>query len=196
MAFEIFIEPELETLQEVDNSAEWAEICAALDLKGQNKLSERSELKVGPPYAYIDERTERIIRTLCPDKSPVADYNASTIPLDVLKEIKRCKDNGWYDDIHIFFDNASPDPFVVGTIKMNEWQKCYHMIARWGAELLPFEILERKAIERLRNDAAQAIHELQIKVNYAKDNLDAFLSQALSGKSLPSLDFRVQSLNW
>jgi hypothetical protein len=195
MATEIFIEPELENIQEAETAEEWFNLCVEMGLESQGKLADRSEELKAPPYMYIDPKTERIIRTLCPLGVEFKEYDASTIPLDILQEIQKCLKHGWYNKIKIYYDNKSPDPFVVGfTHAQYEHQAHKHLIARWGAELLPFELLEAKAIERIKDAAFSAMSELKAKVDFSLQNLDIFCKQMLSGKEAPKSDFSVPDL--
>lgn len=195
MATEIFIEPELENLSDVENSTEWKIICEELDLKGQCSLADRSKENMAPPYMYIDPKTECIIRTLCPMREEIAKYDASTIPLDILKEVHKCNQHGWYEGgIAIFYDNASPDPFVIGYTS-KEWNAHKHLIGRWGAELLPFEELEKKAINRLRDSAIEALASIKVEIDFALTNPDLFIKKMLSGGQPPSFRFGVSNLS-
>jgi len=195
MKTEIFIEPELAELESAEVSAEWSAICQELGLDGQVKLSEKSPELKPPPYRAIDQRTERIIRTLCPEKMPVASYSASAIPLDIVQEIKKCVDNEWYHSLYIFFDNKSPDPFLVGRLTA-EWNSPWHLIARWGDELLPFEELELKAVNRLMNEAKEALADMKSKMEYYIQNPTGFVQRILSGMEKPEISFIVRTLNW
>lgn len=196
MATEIFIEPELQDLEQIENAQEWFEIASQLGLDEQLRHADKSEDKKAPPYMYVDPKTSRIIRTLCPVQVPYNKYKASTIPLDILKEIQKAELNGWYSKIHICYDDKSPDPFVVGFTKAeNSWNADIHLIARWGAELLPFEVLEQKAIVRMKQNAVDALKELQFKVKNALDDVDAFTSGLLAGKDIPKLEFGVENIN-
>lgn len=196
MATEIFIEPELMELETPEIAQEWFDICSELGLDKQLKHADKSEDKKAPPYMYVDPKTARIIKTLCPVEVKYADYKTSTIPLDVLKEIQKAEKNGWYSKIHICYDDKSPDPFVVGFTKAeNAWNADIHLIARWGAELLPFEILEQKAITRMKDEATKALKELQFKIGNALEDVDLFNRSLLSGTNIPALDFSVNSIS-
>jgi hypothetical protein len=197
MATEIFIEPELENLQDEKTAAEWFELCSQLGLGDQLALADKSEVKKAPPYMFIDKKTERIIKTLCPEVVDYSKYRVSTIPLDVLKEIQKAKEHGWYQCIEIAFDNQSPDPFVVGVCHdERKWSAARHLIARWGAELLPFEQLEAKAIQRLRDEATEKLALLKNEIDFGLTNVDAFVRQMLAGKTAPSLNFSISSFGW
>jgi hypothetical protein len=193
MATEIFIEPELQELENGESAEQWYSLCVDLGLENQAKLANKSQELKAPPYMYIDPKTERIITTLCPRGVNYKKYNESTIPLDILQEIAKCEKNGWYKEIHIYYDNKSPDPFVIGIMSTGEhsWNVAKHLIGRWGAELIPFEMLESRAIARLKDDAEIALMELKTQIDFASKNVEMFLRQALAGKDNPSLNFRV-----
>lgn len=193
MATEIFIEPELENLQDSDNAAEWQLICEELKLSGQLTLTEKTGTNHAPPYMAIDPKTERIIRVLCPAKTEVEKYAESTIPLDILSEVHKCKEHGWYHSIHVYYDNKSPDPFVVGFVN-DKWDSPKHLIARWGAELLPFELLEQKAIQRMKNDAMAALYEMKAQIDFAYNNIEGFLASMLAGKEPPTTKIVIPDL--
>lgn len=195
---EIFVEPELENLSDVVNAAEWQSICSELGLEGQNKLTEKSEQNMAPPYMFIDPKTERIIRTLCPRKVRIEQYNASTIPLEILQEVKRCREHGWYDSIYVFYDDKTPDPFVVGFIN-KEWSSPKHLIGRWGPELIPMELLESRAVERLKDMSLERLNGAKAAIEYAIKNSESFIRSLLSGEEAPKTNISIDSLgssNW
>jgi hypothetical protein len=196
MATEIFIEPELMELEQSEIAQEWFEICSELGLDKQLAHADKSEERKAPPYMYVDPKTARIVKTLCPVEIKYSDYKASTIPLDVLKEIQKAEKNGWYSKIHICYDDKSPDPFVVGFTKAESaWNADIHLIARWGAELLPFEVLEQKAIARMKDEATEALKELQFKINNALSDVDKFTKSLLGGNETPGLNFKVDNIS-
>lgn len=157
MATQIFIEPELENLHE--NAEEWANICQELGLYKQLQKAGKVE-KVGNPYQKVDPRSERVFKMLCPVSVNYKLYEASTLPLDVLQEISRCEKNGWFKHINVWYDDKSPDPFLIGYDHKDEWQGNKFLIARWGDELLPFEQLVTKAINRFKDAYKRALNVL------------------------------------
>lgn len=195
MSTEIFVEPELMELEQPENAQEWFEICSQLGLEGQVKHADRSEEKKAPPYMHIDPKTNKIIMAICPVQVQYKDYSASTIPLDVLKEIQKAESNGWYQKIYICYDDKSPDPFVVGMTHGDHWSAHLHLIARWGNELIPFEQLEAKAVRVLRDRAEKALRELQFNVNLALEDVDKFLRMNLAEQDLPKLHFGIEDIN-
>lgn len=176
MATQIFIEPELETLQE--NANEWEQLCNGLDLKQQlNKVGKVEG--IANPYTKLDPRTERVYEMLCPQKEIYNNYKASTLPIEVLREINRCKENGWFSLIAVWYDNQSPDPFLIGYDgKKNDANK--FLIARWGDELLPFEQLLHKAINRYREAYRRALDRLITDCEFRKQDIEGEINEYIN----------------
>jgi hypothetical protein len=168
MPTQIFIEPELETLPK--NAEEWEQLCTGLDLKQQLKKIGKVE-RIANPYMKLDPRTERVYEMLCPQKELYTAYKASTLPLDVLQEIQRCKKNEWFPAIAVWYDDKSPDPFLIGyDSKKADANK--FLIARWGDELLPFEQLMERAINRFREAYLRALNRLIADCEFRKQDIE------------------------
>jgi hypothetical protein len=155
MAVEVYLEPELEEMVgSVEVTEEWKQLAEELGMEGQLKLiapksGEESD-KNPSPYIHMNAKAERVFAILCPEVVDYKKYDKSTIPRDVLREIAMAERLKFFDKICIWYDDASPDPLVVGYIQVGTYEYVKHMIARFGDELLPFEELERKSINRLK----------------------------------------------
>lgn len=176
MAVEIYLEPELqEMVQNPEVEEEWLALVEELGLEGQSKLVSKREgtevNKKASPYIHLNKKYANIFSILCPEVVDYKKYDKTTIPREVLKEIALCEKEGYFDAIKIWYDDSSPDPLVVGYIKDGSYNTIRHIIARFGDEVLPFEMLEEKAEIRL------------------KKNIKAQLENALNG-----LDSKVYSL--
>lgn len=168
MATQIFIEPELQNLHE--NAGEWSAICKDLGLDKQLQKSGKVE-KVGNPYQKVDPRSQRVFEMLCPVKVGFKEYDAGTLPLDVLQEIQRCQQNEWFPKIEVWYDDKSPDPFLIG-YDSKEWSANKFLIARWGDELLPFEQLVSKVIERFKTAYNRALDRLISDCQVRKQDIE------------------------
>lgn len=198
MAVEIFIEPELEELSLEERSEEWHNLCKDLSMEGQLSLCNSQEGNINPPpYTYMDPKTQRIVSVLCPRKVLAKDYKASTIPLDVLKEISKASAGGWYSKIWICYDDVSDDPFVIGLLNNSvSFNGNLHMIARWGNEILPFEILEKKAIERMKKAVKSSYRNLKKEIDFVFEDIDSYCEGLLTGNSVvPSSDFSAPNFS-
>ena len=113
---ETFKNQELENvIFDLDSQDEWKEIVAELGLG--NQMSFMDKAKSPMPYPYINQLMENIFKTLCPAQSDLDKYTKTPIPLEVLKEIKFCVHENYFDSITIFYDDKSPDPIAVGKSK-------------------------------------------------------------------------------
>lgn len=149
-------EPELdELIQNADKNQEWSELCFHLGMEGQLSTIKRSsddETSTGNPIPYmaINKRWLKIFKTLCPDKIEYKKYKFSTVPLDGLKEILLCVHQKYFDVVEIWWDNVVKDPLIIGIINGKySSDKQHYLIGRFGDEILPLEMLEQKAIQRI-----------------------------------------------
>jgi hypothetical protein len=91
---------------------EWQQIAQELKMDKQLKFVDQS---ASPnPYPYITESMNRIFSTLCPRKVDFKQYDKTPIPLEVLKQIAFSIREKHFSEIYIWYDDKSPDPFVVG----------------------------------------------------------------------------------
>lgn len=168
MATQIFIEPELETPHQ--NAIHWEQLCNGLDLKQQIKKLGKVE-RIGNPYMRLDPRTERVCEMLCPKKESYTTYTAGTLPLEILQEIHRCKKNEWFPVMEVWYDDQSPDPFLIG-YESKKGSANKYLIARWGDELLPLEQLTNKAINRFKEAYQRALNRLIQDCEYRKQEVE------------------------
>jgi hypothetical protein len=175
MAVEIYLEPELEEMVgSVEVTEEWKQLAEELGMEGQLKLitpksGEESD-KNPSPYIHMNAKAERVFAILCPEVVDYKKYDKSTIPRDVLREIAMAERLKFFDKICIWYDDASPDPLVVGYIKVGTYEHVKHMIARFGDEILPFEMLEEKAILRLKKKLTDKLTATLTGVNVKVDS--------------------------
>lgn len=165
MAVEIYLEPELEEMvQDDEKTQEWVKKCEELGLEGQLSMLNNKEdgTKGRPsPYSFMTETMAVVYATLCPVAVHYTQYNKTTIPIEVLGHIALCEKEGYFKSIKIWYDDVEKDPVVVGYIKDGH-SATRHLIARFGAEVLPYEILKDRAIERLREKAKSLIKKVSV----------------------------------
>lgn len=197
---EIFIEPELEQLQLPEVAEQWMELVSDLGMEGQKKLMGKAHVgdgvhieKAGNPYMAINQHLSRVIRTLAPDCQSYNEYDKSTIPVDIISEIKKCVDNGWFRRIKIYYDTQSPDPFVVGFVE-DSWGGDKFLIGRFGEHLVPFEQLADAAVARLRDKAVESFRKLKFELELKMQDVDAFLRGRLSGDNTLTQELYINDL--
>lgn len=197
MAVEIYLEPELEEMVgSVEVTEEWRQLAEELGMEGQLKLiapkSEGEENKNPSPYIHMNAKAERVFAILCPEVVDYKKYDKSTIPRQVLREIALAEKEQFFDKICIWYDDASPDPLVVGYIKMGNYEYVKHMIARFGDELLPFEELERKSIIRLKK---RMTDRLKSALSSIDSTVDEFFNPTRYNSDVLRIEFNGVTYN-
>jgi hypothetical protein len=197
MAVEIYLEPELaEMVGNPEVTEEWKQLAESLGMQGQLNLikpkSEGEKDKNPSPYIHMNKKAERVFAILCPEVVDYKKYDKSTIPREVLKEIALAEKEQYFNSIKIWYDDASPDPLVVGYIKTGTYEYVKHMIARFGDELLPFEELEIKATNRLMKYASET---LQNKLDGIKSTVHEFFNPK-SGYISESISIEIATVSY
>jgi hypothetical protein len=197
MAVEVYLEPELEEMVgSVEVTEEWKQLAEELGMEGQLKLiapksGEESD-KNPSPYIHMNAKAERVFAILCPEVVDYKKYDKSTIPRDVLREIAMAERLKFFDKICIWYDDASPDPLVVGYIKVGTYEYVKHMIARFGDELLPFEELERKSINRLKK---RMTDKLKSSLSAIDSTVDEFFNPTRYNSEVLRIEFTGVTYN-
>lgn len=196
MAVEIYLEAELEEMiNSPEVTKEWKKLATELGMEGQLELitpkANEKEDKNPSPYTFMNKKYERIFAILCPETIAYQKYNKSTIPREVLKEIALAEKNKYFDAIKIWYDDASPDPVVVGYIKTGAYDYVKHMIARFGDEVLPIEELEIKAINRFANITKR---KLQSELNSIDAKIHDFFNPSTYGSD--NLSFSIEGVKY
>ena len=197
MAVEIYLEPELsEMVGSPEVTAEWKQLAEELGMEGQLKLiapkSEGGTDKNPSPYIHMNKKAERVFAVLCPEVVNYKKYDKSTIPREVLREIALAEKEQYFEKICIWYDDASPDPLVVGYIKDGSYNYIKHMIARFGDEILPFEVLESKAIARMKK---RMTDKLKAALNGIDMTLDEYFNPKTYGGDNITIDFPGATYN-
>jgi hypothetical protein len=197
MAVEIYLEPELEEMiGSAEVTEEWKQLAEELGMEGQLKLiapkSEGEENKNPSPYIHMNAKAERVFAILCPEVVDYKKYDKSTIPREVLREIALAEKEQFFDKICIWYDDASPDPLVVGYIKMGGYDYVKHMIARFGDEILPFEELEHKSINRLKKRITDKLKSALAGID---SKVDDFFNPTRYGSDSLSIEFTGVTYN-
>ena len=157
MLVETFEQTEMLENAEVEQTEEALRLITELGLEGQNKLLSPSK-KERVPYREMTAKEFRVYRELFPVETEIGQYDASFIPLRVLQVAAHAKQLGYYQQIYVWSENTRPtDPILVGKISYDK----YHILARWGEALAPFEELYTRAkglvSQRFRVEAEKRI---------------------------------------
>lgn len=99
-----------------------------------------------------EERT--IYGAVLTQHTELGNYEDDCIPLRVLQVAAHAKDCGLFERIEVWHGEPAmfrDDPLLVGLVPAGDgYSHRYHMLARWGRELLNLEQLEAIAIKLLR----------------------------------------------
>lgn len=124
------------------------------------------------PYREMLEDEVFVYGVLCPQKTALAEYKASPIPLRVLQLAAHAKSLGLFGRLEVW-DRASAavkDPVLVANTGTNEYSPGKRFIlARWGEVLEPFAVLLARATDAHRAHLRDVARRLVATVEAATD---------------------------
>ena len=97
---------------EVESLEEWKQLKDELGLIGQEKVSKGKESPI--PYPFMNTKLIRVAETLCPEKVSIKQYDKTPIPLEVMKIAAFVTKEKHFQEIQVWYDDKSPDPFLIG----------------------------------------------------------------------------------
>ena len=164
---ETFEQVEVTDAMKAEPDADTLALCESLGLSGQTKMFSKSddgEKVVRFPFREMTKAEFNVYVALCPEKKKVEEYEGSPIPRRVLELVKTVRDTSYLNRCEVWSAESAEvkDPVLVGVRGLNSYSEKYYILARWGAELLPFEQLSEKAkqiVGRNVKDAVKAIRE-------------------------------------
>jgi hypothetical protein len=117
-----FKNQELDNLAfDIENQQEFKELASRLGMGKQSAFIERSGSAM--PYPFINTAMENQFTTLCPRKVDYKEYDKTPIPLEVMRELSFVVGENYFSKVEVWYDDKSPDPFLVGTISKSG---CYY----------------------------------------------------------------------
>ena len=133
-----------------EQSAEALRLIQELGLTGQQPATDTTD-KPRNPYRLMKSDEQFVYRILCPDVCKVEDYKAGPIPLEVLKTLAYAKTLDVFAGFEVWAASSKSvkDPVLVGYTNRSQWGSLSggpYILARWGEELLPLEVLAPDAI--------------------------------------------------
>ena len=185
MLVETFEQTESLPNGETEGNEEAVRLIEELDLRGQKEFI-HPQTKERTPYREMTRKESRVYETLFPQRMKISEYRVSFIPLRILRVAAHAKNLGCYIEIEIWGGVTKPtDPILVGVVQgAQNWEKTYHILARWGEALASFEELFVRAIkvkrETVRFAAEKELGEVKNRLS-SLDN-DVALTQWLSGE--------------
>ncbi len=197
MEVKIYREPENEAIIiDEDSLKEYHELTEKLGLK--NEVKE----KVPNVYVAINDAMSKLLKALCPNTEKVADYNKSTIPLEVLKVLDFTKENEMFEGYEVWHAQNDPDPLLIGWKYLSDedrekdfsWRRKYYLIARWGDCALELDDLLKKGFDVLKTCLVDSAKEVQNYTNSVLNDPDGYVRKHLkSNLNPPRIDIESTS---
>lgn len=115
------IEETAELIYDGEQLDKWNELIADLGLVGQTTIVQPKKSPI--PFMYMKDGMVNIFETLCPCKVDIEKYDKTPIPVEILDLVALSKREGYFTKVQVWYDDKSPDPVVVGELKMfGTWQ--------------------------------------------------------------------------
>jgi len=90
----------------------WNTYVEELGLQGQTKIAQKEKSPI--PFMHLKTSYVNICKTLCPVVVDIKDYNITPIPVEILDLVALSYKENYFKKICVWYDDKSPDPFVVG----------------------------------------------------------------------------------
>lgn len=114
MTIQSFRNAELDNvILEIGDQDEWKQLAAQMGLDKQMEFVQSAKSPL--PYPYMNQSMQNIFTTLCGTKVDFKAYSKTPIPLEVMRELAFCKNEKYFNEIKIWYDDKTPDPIAVGT---------------------------------------------------------------------------------
>ena len=112
---DIFIIDEVQELV-YDNKVldEWKETCLELGLEKQEALAKPDKSPI--PFLVMSQTLNDAIKELCPVSVEIEDYSQGPIPIEILRNVKLGKNEGYFQKVEILYDDKDLDPACIGIV--------------------------------------------------------------------------------
>lgn len=151
-----------------EQSAEAIALCESLGLKGQlSTMVVDAPVKTRFPYRLMTDEEHFVYSVLCPQKDRVEAYSNEPIPLEVLKTLAFAKTFTQFQRFEVWAASSRTvkDPVLVGFD--STWGGKAYILARWGDELLPLEVLIPDALNRWWKARKDKLNEMKAEIDQA-----------------------------
>jgi hypothetical protein len=182
MHVETYIMPETEELVTSPEAlSEWQEQVDKLGLVGQKAITKKQQTPI--VFMPVNRRLLEAIKVLCPSSCELKEYRHDAIPLPALEAAKMAIEKGFFQKIEVRWDDATPDPIMLGmnglwytsanySKHFSTKAECeaqangaivhflereHFLIARWGAEAKALSQLILDAKERFISEAKRRL---------------------------------------
>lgn len=182
-----------------DNDAlqKWNESVEALGLQGQKTVLKKEKSPI--PFLWMNSGLLTTFETLCPTKVAVEKYDKSPIPVEILDLLKLSKNEGYFNEVEIWYNEVDKDPVCVGyhfgenSLRESDyWKKAYaekYLIGRWADVKASLDTLTKKAkqifIANMKRQLTIDIRHKQRELEDLEENANAKFAGAMPTTDLP-----------
>jgi hypothetical protein len=106
------IEETVDLIHDNKKLEKWNRHVEELGLTGQTQIVKKDKSPI--PFMHLKQSYVNICSQLCPREVPVETYNITPIPVEILDLVALSKKDDYFEKIKVWYDDKSPDPFVVG----------------------------------------------------------------------------------
>lgn len=147
-----------------EQSAEAMELIESMGLEGQ---AQPKETTTRFPYRLMNDEELFVYGTLCPEKADVHKFSNEPIPLQVLKTLAFAKTLPQlkYFEVWSAVSRMVKDPVLVA--RDSQYGSKNYMLARWGDELLPLEVLMPDAVKKFWYARTNSLNKIKSEINAA-----------------------------
>lgn len=163
----------------------WNKHIEELGLIGQTQIVKKDKSPI--PFMHLKVSYRNICEQLCPSKVSVESYNLTPIPVEILDLIALSKKENYFHEIQVWFDEKSPDPFVLGLVgeyygtngtskyfstkqeaidyssdgkaSFSSWSAKYYLIGKWADVKHSWSELKEMATVRFKAEKGNEYHK-------------------------------------
>jgi len=163
-----------------DNDAlqRWNESVETLGLQGQKTVIKKEKSPI--PFLWMNSALIATFETLCPTKVAVEKYDKSPIPVEILDLLKLSKNEGYFNEVEIWYNEVDKDPVCIGyhfgersERQSDYWKKAYaekYLIGRWADVKASLDTLTKKAKQVfIQNTKNQLVIDIRRKQRELED---------------------------
>lgn len=160
--------------------SEATDLIQRLNLSGQLKLT-NPETATRFPYRKMTKEEAQVYGILCKMRSRLENYADGIIPIRVLQVAAHVIDSRFCDRLEVWHPESADikDPVLVGIKGPEYGDRELFMLARWGAELPPFQELKELARKMWMEQRRSALSKIrsQIDAELSSDMADIAMGE-------------------
>jgi len=188
MKVQTFIQDETKALiYDGEKLSEWQKQVDKLKLAGQQSLTQDNE-KSPIPFQFLNTGEYNAINEVCQSSIEIEKYDKQAIPIEILSLVALAKQEGYFREIRVYYDDVEKDPFVIGLKEKTTYSDDYYVIACWGMEkkfswTTLKALAKKKYVARRKLKMQKALQDLSSDIKNLNAIADSFLGGAYVSES-------------